>query len=192
MSDQKLRVWWIPQVPMSVFYIDVASIEEGVKIIDTLAEYDLFQYHNNVKPDYCNAGGLQMFDPNDDHDGPEGSWVDWYYETDDNYYDDPKDFLHDSKYMFYEPPTFITDIMNELHRATTKFPTWPTDPLHAVAIINEECGELNKAILEYVYEPEKTHLNNIRSEAIQTAAVAIRFIRSISTYKYVKSEQHKQ
>jgi hypothetical protein len=73
----KLRVWWIPQVPMKPFYVDVASIEEGAKIIQVLCDYDVFQFENNVKPDYTNVGGLQMFDPQDDTDSPEGSWVDW-------------------------------------------------------------------------------------------------------------------
>jgi hypothetical protein len=78
----KLRVWWVPQVPMKAYYVDVSSVEEGVKIIDALAKYDLFQLANNIKPDYCNAGGLQMFDEEDKEDGPEGSWVDWCdYET---------------------------------------------------------------------------------------------------------------
>ncbi len=45
--------------------------------MDVLAYYDQFQYENRIKPDYSNAGGLQMFDPLDDTDSPEGSWVDW-------------------------------------------------------------------------------------------------------------------
>lgn len=93
MPNQKLRVWWIPQVPMKPFTVDVTSVEEGVKIMDTLADYDIFQFENRVKPDYCNAGGLEMFDPTDDMDGPDGSWVDWSIETNDDYFDDPKEYL---------------------------------------------------------------------------------------------------
>ena len=29
--NKKLRVWWIPQVPMEAFYIPVESVEEGKK-----------------------------------------------------------------------------------------------------------------------------------------------------------------
>lgn len=87
----KLRVWWIPQITCKPFYVDVGSLEEGVKVMDMLAEYDLFQYDNNIKPDYCNAGGLQVFDPEDDTDGPNGSWCDWYDEETGE--DDPREFL---------------------------------------------------------------------------------------------------
>jgi hypothetical protein len=62
---------------MKAFNMDVDSVKEGVKVLDTLGFYDLFQFVNNIKPDYCNAGGLSMFDPEDKEDSPEGSWVDW-------------------------------------------------------------------------------------------------------------------
>ncbi|PXX41121.1 MULTISPECIES: hypothetical protein [Burkholderia] len=73
-----LQVWWIPQVPMKAFTVPVASIEEAKKILTVLAAYDLFQYENNVKPDYCNAGGLSEYV--DDAGEGEPGWVDWYDE----------------------------------------------------------------------------------------------------------------
>lgn len=93
MFEQKLRVWWVPQIPMEPFITPVSSIEEGVKIMEVLAQYDLFQYYKNVKPNYCNTGGLQFFDPTDDVDSPEGSWVDWFIETEDDWFEDPEDYL---------------------------------------------------------------------------------------------------
>ena len=36
----------------------------------------------------------------------------------------------------------IEDVQAELKRAATKFPTWPTDPIHALAVLGEEYGEL--------------------------------------------------
>jgi len=79
----KLRVWWIPQIPMDAFYVEVDSVAEGVKIMDVLAEYDTFQLENDIKPDYSNAGGLQMEEGSD--------WVDWYdKETGE---DDPQEWL---------------------------------------------------------------------------------------------------
>lgn len=89
----KLRVWWIPQVPGTPFYVEVSSVLEGVKIMDILAEYDLFQYENHIKPDYCNAGGLQLFDEEDKEDSSEGSWVDWYDEE--TGIDDPREWLEE-------------------------------------------------------------------------------------------------
>lgn len=65
-----LRVWWIPQMPMEAFQVPVTTLREARLILNTLAEYDKFQFENNIKPDYCNAGGLSAFD------GKE--WIDWY------------------------------------------------------------------------------------------------------------------
>jgi NTP pyrophosphatase (non-canonical NTP hydrolase) len=46
-------------------------------------------------------------------------------------------------------------VQAELARAVAKFPTWPTDPLHALAVLGEEFGELTKAMLQHTYEPHK-------------------------------------
>lgn len=75
-KESSLRVWWIPQVPGKPFHISVDSIKEGRKILEVLANYDLFQYENNIKPDYSNVGGLQEFDSEDKTDSPKGSWID--------------------------------------------------------------------------------------------------------------------
>ena len=69
---QKLRVWHVPQVPMKPFYIKVQSIEEAWKILNVLWDYDLFQYENNVKPDYINTSGLEYWDEE------EKDWLEWY------------------------------------------------------------------------------------------------------------------
>lgn len=61
MTEQKLQVWWIPQIPMKSFKVDVYSVTEAVRIMNVLANYDLFQYENNVKPDYSNMGGLDIW-----------------------------------------------------------------------------------------------------------------------------------
>ena len=58
-TNKQLRVWWIPQVPMDPFYWNVTSVLIAKTMIDMLGAYDQFQYENKVKPDYCNAGGLQ-------------------------------------------------------------------------------------------------------------------------------------
>lgn len=76
---------------MKSFKVEVGTVLEGVKIMQVLADYDAFQFDNNIKPDYSNAGGLQMFDPSDDTDSPEGSWVDWYDEESGE--DDPVAFV---------------------------------------------------------------------------------------------------
>lgn len=65
----ELRVWWCPQVPGSQLFIPVENLREAHLVLDTLAIYDAFQYANNVKGDYCNAGGLQVYE--------EQEWVEW-------------------------------------------------------------------------------------------------------------------
>ena len=68
---KKLKVWWIPQVPMKSFFVPVNSLEEARLILDTLAQYDAFQLENNIKPDYSNTGGLLKWDRE------ENEWIDW-------------------------------------------------------------------------------------------------------------------
>lgn len=80
----KLRVWWIPQVPGKIFYVEVTSVVEGVKLMDTLAAYDKFQFDNKIKPDYANAGGLEMFTEDE-------GWVSWYDEESGE--DDEREFV---------------------------------------------------------------------------------------------------
>jgi hypothetical protein len=90
------------------------------------------------------------------------------------------------------PSDVNAEVMAELERATRKFPTWPTDPLHAVAVLGEEFGELTKAVLEYVYEPHKSTFHDVHKEAVQTAAMALRFIMSLDKYRFNESHQHTQ
>lgn len=72
MADVEYEVWWVPQIPMQSFTVAVASIAEGKKICDVLADYDMFQFKHNVKPDYANTGGIRMRHPI----GTEGDWWD--------------------------------------------------------------------------------------------------------------------
>ena len=85
-----LQVWWVPQVPMKPFCVPVADVAMGVKMMDVLADYDLFQFKNKVKPDYCNAGGLRRWCADNDGEGNPG-WEDWY--DDETGEDDPKAWL---------------------------------------------------------------------------------------------------
>lgn len=86
----------------------------------------------------------------------------------------------------------LGDVLAELRKAMVKFPTWPTDPLHALAVLGEEFGELTKDVLQLTYEPHKTSAANVRTEAIQTAAMALRFAISLHRYAYRAGAQHAQ
>lgn len=83
----------------------------------------------------------------------------------------------------------IKDILIELEYAESIHPQWPTDPLHAVAVLGEEFGELTQAVLDVVYSPARGNLNHVREEAIQTAAMAIRFLINMEKYRYERAAQ---
>ena len=71
-------------------------------------------------------------------------------------------------------------VLEELALAMKKYPTWPTDPIHAAAIVQEECGELIQACIDKVFPDLNNKGDNASKrafkEAIQTAAMALRFI----------------
>jgi len=86
----------------------------------------------------------------------------------------------------------LKPVLSEIERALGKFPIWPTDPLHALAVLGEEYGELTKAVLQQVYEPNKNTMDSVRDEAVQVAAMAIRFLTSLDNYKFEQCVQHTQ
>lgn len=73
LNFEETRVWWIPQVPGKPFHVPVTTVEEAMLVLDTLAKYDLFQLAENIKPDYSNAGGLEVLE--------DGEWGEWYNDT---------------------------------------------------------------------------------------------------------------
>lgn len=73
----KLRVCHFPQVPCKPFIVEIHTLEEALLLFDVLANYDLFQYHNRIKPDYCNATVLEMWEEDSDGEGNPG-WCNWY------------------------------------------------------------------------------------------------------------------
>jgi len=84
-----LRVWWVPQMPMKSFKVRVPSLKAGVRMMRALARYDLFQFENKIKPDYCNTGGIQVWNASTNH------WDDWYDEATGE--DDPEQFLESKR-----------------------------------------------------------------------------------------------
>ena len=68
----KLRVWHCCQAgKVDNFYVDVENIEQARNVIDILSKYDLFQYENKIKPDYCNMSGLEYWDEKEE------DWAEW-------------------------------------------------------------------------------------------------------------------
>lgn len=67
----KLRIEHFPQIPCKPFIVPINSIEEALLVFDVLADYDLFQYENRIKPDYANITILNYWDEE------EQEWLNW-------------------------------------------------------------------------------------------------------------------
>lgn len=67
----KLRINHYPQLQSKPFMIEVNSLEEAYKISNILANYDLFQYENKIKPDYANMTVIEEYDEK------EKKWLLW-------------------------------------------------------------------------------------------------------------------
>jgi NTP pyrophosphatase (non-canonical NTP hydrolase) len=68
-------------------------------------------------------------------------------------------------------------IESELKRAEIKHPDYPIDMFRQVAIMNEESGEVTKAVLDYHYEGGS--IEHIKEELIQTAAMCMRMLMNL-------------
>ncbi len=80
------------------------------------------------------------------------------------------------------------EIFAELRSAREKHPLWPNDIIHAAGIVVEEAGEVMKACLQATYENQPG--DRARAEAIQTAAMAIRFVLNYDEMQVSQSRQH--
>lgn len=68
-------------------------------------------------------------------------------------------------------------ILTELKRAKIKHPNYPSDLFKQVAIMQEESGEVVKAVLDYSFH--KCTKEDIIKELAQTAAMCIRMMDSL-------------
>lgn len=68
-------------------------------------------------------------------------------------------------------------VINEIRLAERKHKYWPDDIIHAAAIVSEESGELIRAAVQC--ELDDGPIDEVRKEAIQTAATCIRLIKNI-------------
>jgi len=71
-----------------------------------------------------------------------------------------------------------SDIESELNKAKKKHPSYPDDMFRQVAIMNEEAGEVTKAVLHYHYEAGS--IEDVRKELIQTAAMCMRMLENLT------------
>ena len=74
----------------------------------------------------------------------------------------------------------VGKVFAELRWAENRHPGFPADPLHALAIAAEELGELTQAVLQWTYEGGR--IKRVETEAIQLAAMALRFALHLDAY----------
>ena len=74
-AAMRFRVWHSPQLGAQTVYVQCNSLATAISLMDVLADYDIFQYENRIKPDYANANGVQYYDHED------GEWSDFDVEN---------------------------------------------------------------------------------------------------------------
>ena len=81
--------------------------------------------------------------------------------------------------------TDVSDLFQPLFvefcRAVVKHPKWPTDAIHASAILNEEAGELTQVAIDFHFSGDGRE--HMREEAIQVGAMVLRFLMNLDGYK---------
>ena len=71
----------------------------------------------------------------------------------------------------------IEAILSELYKAEGKHPTWPTDTIHAIAVVCEESGEALQAALNEHYHDGT--VADIKKELCHTGATVIRALMNL-------------
>lgn len=69
-TEGSIRVWYIPQVPMEAFEVDVPDFATAQLVLNVLGKFSYFEYAHRVKPDYADAGGIHRYE--NDGDGGMG------------------------------------------------------------------------------------------------------------------------
>ena len=71
----------------------------------------------------------------------------------------------------------LLEVATMLNTCRQVHPQYPTDPIHAAAVVTEEAGELAQAVNDWVYDKKLYDPTPfVEQEALQTAASAVRFI----------------
>ncbi|GEM_PF-4033695 len=83
----------------------------------------------------------------------------------------------DSFVMSYEHLAIFVPVQIELQRAEEIHPNFPNDMFQQLAIMQEEAGEVTKAVLDYHFG--KDTIEHVREELIQTAAMCVRMLQNL-------------
>jgi len=82
----------------------------------------------------------------------------------------------DVEKMLGRPPVeaAVCAMLIELARAEKAYPTWPTDPIHQIAIMAEEAGEAVQAANNLVHHNKANGAYLLRCELVQAGAMILR------------------
>ncbi|UAW53162.1 hypothetical protein pEaSNUABM30_00044 [Erwinia phage pEa_SNUABM_30] len=72
-------------------------------------------------------------------------------------------------------------MLNELRDAEVEHPEWPEEAIHAGSILVEEAGELLRDCVSFDETGDDKLIVNMQIEAVQTGAMALRFLKNLST-----------
>lgn len=61
----RFKAWYIPQVPMHPFEVECETAEQAWDALDLITNFSIFEFENNVKPDYSDVGGVSEWDEAD-------------------------------------------------------------------------------------------------------------------------------
>lgn len=79
-------------------------------------------------------------------------------------------------------------IQKELERAEIKHPNFPLNMFEQLAVMQEEAGEVTKAVLQFKFENGK--IEDVKEELIQTAASCMRMLQSINNRIEIYSDHN--
>lgn len=90
----------------------------------------------------------------------------------------------------------LDEVVKELHRLINDFPSWPTDPVHALGLVSEDLGQLHAETSRWIADTESPIGDDIkadvRDQAIRMVAMTLRFLVSMVDYSPVDHGSVKQ
>ena len=106
------------------------------------------------------------------------SYDDFKSHIDKAIFDIPLTAVSDKEYYLTNKEDIYELIKEELSRAKKIHPNYPVDRFIQFTIMQEEAGEVAKAVYDYYHE-NKGSLEDIKTELIQTAAMCVRMLETI-------------
>ena len=76
----KFKVWYIPQVPAEPVEVEwIEDVNTAIKVYGWMVKLSIYEFNNNIKLDYSDAGGIQFENENWDWEDIENEekWEDW-------------------------------------------------------------------------------------------------------------------